>query len=299
MSMLRVIRGLISVIVALFVVFFAIKQANSEPVAKELKALPQSILNKIAKENILVNAPIYMRAFKEEGIVEVWLQAQNGQFKLIKSYPICQWSGKLGPKYQEGDHQTPEGFYTITPGQMHPKSNYHLAFNLGFPNEFDKANGRKGSFLMVHGFCKSVGCYAMTNDGIEEIFGFARDAFQGGQQSFSFDAYPFKMTAKNMSRYAMDENIAFWTELKKGYDVFQITHRPARVETCQKKYVVTTAQDQRTKTQICQSGDKGLIEKLDAKYQRRYMVDYIAASSKAGKDGTSPTMQAPKRQNKD
>ena len=122
-----------------------------------------------------------------------------GRFQLLKVYPICRWSGDLGPKVNEGDRQAPEGFYTITPGLMNPNSNYYLAINTGFPNAFDRANDRDGTFLMIHGDCSSSGCYAMTDEQIGEIYSLARELFLGGQPSFQIQAYPFRMTPANLA----------------------------------------------------------------------------------------------------
>src|SRR5580692_11094666 len=121
--------------------------------------------------------------------------------ELLKVYPICRWSGGVGPKVKEGDRQAPEGFYPISPGLMNPNSQYYLAINTGFPNAFDKANGYSGAFLMIHGDCSSRGCYAMTDEQIGEIYSLAREAFLGGQKAFQVQAYPFRMTAANMARH--------------------------------------------------------------------------------------------------
>jgi murein L,D-transpeptidase YafK len=94
-------------------------------------------------------APILIRIYKEENTLEVWKQDRTGKFALLKSYPICKFSGKLGPKIVQGDHQAPEGFYDITPAQMNPNSSQYFAFNVGYPNAFDRSLGRTGSFLMV------------------------------------------------------------------------------------------------------------------------------------------------------
>ena len=131
------------------------------------------------------DSPILVRIFKEESELEVWKQDTTGRFALLKVYPICRWSGDLGPKVKEGDRQAPEGFYTITPGLMNPNSNYYLAINTGFPNAFDRANDRHGAFLMIHGDCSSRGCYAMTDEQIGEIYSLARESFLGGQQVVS------------------------------------------------------------------------------------------------------------------
>ena len=182
-------------------------------------------------------SPIMARIFKEEGKLEIWKQKTNGRYDLIASYDICKWSGKLGPKFIEGDRQAPEGFYTVRPAQMNPNSSYHLSFNIGYPNAYDRAHGRTGANLMVHGACSSSGCYSMTDAQIEQIYAFGRDAFQGGQTEFQIQAFPFRMTAANMARYRNDPNFEFWKMLKEGYDQFEITKVPPKVDVCEKRYV--------------------------------------------------------------
>jgi murein L,D-transpeptidase YafK len=201
------------------------------------KQLPEKILASMKAKDMERGAPIMARTFKEENLVEIWKQKRNGRYDIIATYPICKWSGKLGPKYTEGDRQAPEGFYTVRPSQMNPKSSYHLAFNIGFPNAYDRANGRTGANLMVHGACSSSGCYSMTDPQIEEIYAFGRDAFQGGQTEFQIQAFPFRMTAANMARYRNDPNYDFWKMLKVGYDNFEITKVPPKVDVCEKRYV--------------------------------------------------------------
>src|SRR5438876_854576 len=120
----------------------------------------------ISEKDMDLQSPILVRLFKQEAELEVWKQDRSGRFTLLKTYPICRWSGDLGPKVREGDRQAPEGFYAISPGQMNPQSAYYLSFNTGYPNAFDKALGRTGSQLMVHGDCSSRGCYAMTDEQI-------------------------------------------------------------------------------------------------------------------------------------
>ena len=144
--------------------------------------LSDKMLAEIEQKNMSKESPILVRLFKEESELEVWKQDNTGRFELLKTYPICRWSGELGPKIKLGDRQAPEGFYTITPGQMNPNSNYYLAINTGFPNAYDRANGRTGEFLMIHGDCSSAGCYAMTDEQIAEIYALARESFFGGQK---------------------------------------------------------------------------------------------------------------------
>jgi murein L,D-transpeptidase YafK len=182
-------------------------------------------------------APVLIRTYKEEHTLEVWKQDRAGKFALLKSYPICKYSGKLGPKIAQGDYQAPEGFYDITPDQMNPQSSEYLSFNIGFPNAFDQSLGRTGSFLMVHGGCRSVGCYAMTDYGIEEIYGLVYEAFQGGQAKIQLQAFPFRMTTANFVRHEQDPNASFWQMLKTGSDAFLETGYPPTVAVCDQRYV--------------------------------------------------------------
>ncbi|SDA83827.1 murein L,D-transpeptidase family protein [Sinorhizobium sp. NFACC03] len=195
------------------------------------------MVKKMTELGIQKQAPIALRIFKEEGTLEVWKANTANRFQLLKSYKICAWSGKLGPKVKEGDRQAPEGFYPLFPHQMNPNSNYYLAINTGYPNTYDKANGRQGTHLMIHGACSSSGCYSMTDEQMIEIFALARDSFKGGQENVQLQAFPFRMTAENMARHRNNPNIEFWKMLKVGYDQFEITKRPPEVNVCEKKYV--------------------------------------------------------------
>ena len=147
--------------------------------AKATKELPPELLSLLRQKKMPKYSPIVLRVFKEEAELEVWKQDTTGRFQILKIYPICRWSGDLGPKLREGDRQAPEGFYTITPELMNPNSNYYLAINVGYPNSFDKANKRGGGLLMIHGDCSSSGCYAMTDEQISEIYSLARDSLLG------------------------------------------------------------------------------------------------------------------------
>jgi len=182
-----------------------------------------------------------LRIFKKEEVLEVWKRTGSGQYKLFKTYEICTYSGDLGPKFKEGDRQSPEGFYTITPGLMNPKSNYYLAFNTGFPNKFDRANGRTGSNLMVHGDCKSVGCYAMTDASMGEIYALARETFKGGNPSFQVQIFPFRMTTASLVQNASNQHLDFWKNIKEGYDLFDLTKSPPAWDVCEKRYIFNPA----------------------------------------------------------
>ena len=204
---------------------------------RAMKELSPEMLALLQQKNMPKDSPILVRVFKEESELEVWKQDTTGQFQLLKVYPICRWSGELGPKKTEGDRQAPEGFYAITPGLMNPNSNYYLAINIGFPNAYDKANGYSGAFLMIHGDCSSRGCYAMTDEQIGEIYSLARDSFLGGQKEFQIQAYPFRLTAANLAKHRNNPNMPFWTMLKEGNDHFEVTHLEPKVDVCERHYV--------------------------------------------------------------
>jgi murein L,D-transpeptidase YafK/outer membrane biosynthesis protein TonB len=204
---------------------------------RAMKPLSPELVSELEQKHMPKESPILVRIFKEESEMEIWKQDESGLYALLKTYPICRWSGDLGPKVKEGDRQAPEGYYTITPGQMNPNSNYYLSFNLGFPNAYDRANDRTGAFLMVHGDCSSAGCYAMTDDQMGEIYALGRESFFGGQREFQVQAYPFRMTPLNMAKHRNSPSLAFWRMIKEGYDHFEVTRREPKVDVCDKHYV--------------------------------------------------------------
>jgi murein L,D-transpeptidase YafK len=204
------------------------------PSERQLSASTQALL---ALKGMRQESPIFIRIFKEDNDLEVW-KLKDGRFQHFRTYSICAWSGTIGPKVQQGDRQAPEGFYTISRSQMNPHSLYHLAFNIGFPNAYDHANGHTGSALMIHGNCKSAGCYAMTDAYIEEIYALAREAFNAGQTKIHVQAFPFHMTADNMERHRESPWYPFWAKLKEGYDAFEAAGKPPIVKVCSKQYLI-------------------------------------------------------------
>ncbi len=221
---------------------------SSGSLPKHMRPLDSSTRALVDRKGMDQRSPILIRIFKEEATLEVWKKQKNGdRYAFLKEYEICAWSGVLGPKKKEGDRQAPEGFYTIRPAQMNPDSNYYLAFNMGYPNEFDRSLGRTGSELMVHGACSSRGCYSMTDENIQEIFTLGRLAFQGGQREFQVQAFPFRMTPQNLARHRNDPNMPFWLMLKEGYDHFDVTGQPPKVDVCENRYIFNSVpEDGRT-----------------------------------------------------
>src|SRR5471032_2608755 len=209
--------------------------------SKANQPVSPKLLAAMVEKDMDLQSPILVRLFKSEAELEVWKQDRSGRFALLKTYPICRWSGDLGPKIREGDRQAPEGFYAISPAQMNPQSAYYLSFNTGYPNAYDRSLGHTGSELMLHGYCSSRGCYAMTDEQIAEIYSLGRESFFGGQKSFQFQAFPFRMTPVNMAKHRNNPNMAFWKMIKEGYDHFEVTRHEPKVDFCEKKYVFDAA----------------------------------------------------------
>ncbi len=191
--------------------------------------------SRLAANGLTLGAPVLVRIFKREFELELWM-ARDGRFVKFATYPICRWSGWLGPKIQAGDRQAPEGFYSVSAGQMNPNSHWHRSFNLGFPNAFDSAHGHTGSALMVHGGCSSAGCYAMTNTVIDEIWKLTTAALSGKQKAFQVQVFPFRMSEANMAAHNDSPHLPFWRQLKQGSDVFEATWLPPAVGVCRGGY---------------------------------------------------------------
>jgi murein L,D-transpeptidase YafK len=237
-------------------------------------------------------SPIFVRLFKDEAVLEVWKQGDSGKYGLVKSYEICAYSGKLGPKFREGDRQAPEGYYHVSRNLLNPNSQFHLAFDTGYPNAYDRAHGRTGSNLMVHGACSSRGCYSMTDESIAEIYAFAREALSGGRQNaFLFEALPFRMTAANMAKHRNDRNFEFWTMLKEGYDHFELTKAPPKVDICAKRYVFNRqAEDGGEFKAAAACPEMTMPANLANAYQslqQRYSLDFANAVAKI--EGIDPS----------
>jgi murein L,D-transpeptidase YafK len=179
--------------------------------------------------------PIYLRLFKEPGILELWVKSGT-RYKLFRQYLICTYSGGLGPKVRDRDGKCPEGYYNITPGQLQPMSTYHLAMNIGYPNEYDKQHNCTGDLIMIHGNCVSIGCYAMTDPKIDEIYTMVYEAFVHGQQSVPVSIYPFKLTSEHLDAYSEWPQYSFWKGLKPGYDLFEKRHTPPMVTVVNRSY---------------------------------------------------------------
>lgn len=236
----QIMRVRLAVAVLLFLAVSSAAAAQSIPSSSRSQAaiarVTPILTRDMAAQGLLFGAPIFIRVFKRSRELEIWIE-NAGRFHLFRTYPICDYSGALGPKLREGDNQSPEGFYFVTPERLNPASQFHLSFNLGFPNRYDRAHERTGSYLMVHGDCVSIGCYAMTDEKIEEIFALADAAFRNGQRFFRVHVFPFRMTEETMEAARVSRWYAFWRNLKEGFDSFERTHRPPDTIVRNRRYV--------------------------------------------------------------
>lgn len=198
--------------------------------------IPAKLLAEMESKGMTKSSPILVRVYKQEAELEIWKQTSSGRFALLKTYPICRWSGQLGPKRAEGDRQVPEGFYTITASALNPNSRFYLSYDLGYPNAYDRSLGRSGGDIMVHGACSSRGCFSMTDEQMSEIYAVTREAFAGGQQQFQAQSFPFRFTVANMARHRLNPNMPFWKNLKQGSDNFELTRKPVEVGLCNARY---------------------------------------------------------------
>lgn len=185
----------------------------------------------------LLGSPVYIQIFKEERTLELYAKLGNN-FRLVGSYRICNFSGGLGPKRREGDFKSPEGFYSVDMRHMKPDSRFYRAINIGYPNAYDEAQGYSGKYLMIHGECKSIGCYAMTNAYMDEIFTYVQAAFRNGQGNVDISIYPFRMTESNMQRHRSSTYAKFWRELQPGYEYFVKNSQPPSIGVVNGQYVL-------------------------------------------------------------
>jgi murein L,D-transpeptidase YafK len=190
---------------------------------------------RLADKGVKLGDPVLVRIFKLDSELELWVE-KDGRYVKFATYPICRFSGRLGPKLREGDNQSPEGFYTVAKEQLNPNSRWHRSFNLGYPNAFDRAHERTGSLIMVHGGCLSIGCFAITNAGVDEVWRLVTAALDKGQPRFAVQVFPFRMTETNLASRKGNSFAEFWANLKTGSDLFETTQLPPVVSVCDGTY---------------------------------------------------------------
>lgn len=199
-------------------------------------SIPAKVIADMRDKGMSAKDPVLVRIFKKESELELWKRNKFGEYTLLRTYPMCRWSGKLGPKKAEGDRQAPEGFYEVNYSRLNPNSQYYLSFDLGYPNKLERAKGYTGTALMVHGACSSSGCFAITDEYVAELYSIVRESLKAGQTAFQVQSYPFRMEPENLAAYRNDPNFDFWLDLKKGYDYFQVTRQPPTFNFCEGRY---------------------------------------------------------------
>lgn len=244
--MISLLRRLNFALITTFLLGMTLFPSPAQESRRDLDEIRRRVLPRLqsaaAENKLTVGSPVFLRLFKESKELELWMQSANGKFALFKTWAIATWGpGKLGPKLAEGDLQAPEGFYSVAKKQLNPNSKYHLAFNLGYPNAFDHAHGRTGSYLMVHGSDVSIGCFAMTDAGIEEIYLLVEAALDAGQPAFQVQSLPFRFTPERLEREKANPLLPFWKNLQEGSDAFERDKVPPGISVREKRYLIQPA----------------------------------------------------------
>jgi murein L,D-transpeptidase YafK len=198
------------------------------------------VLRQRFKEKSLNYPPsrILLRAFKKEGVLELWADdAEEKPYILVHEYRICISSGVLGPKRRFGDEQVPEGFYELD--WFNPQSNFFLSLHISYPNASDRILGSQsnpGGDIFLHGNCASIGCIPITDDGIKEVYWLAVLVHGNGQQHLPIQIFPARLSSEGLQELTATHRndaalLAFWSNLKEGYDLFEKSRRLQRVKT--------------------------------------------------------------------
>jgi len=245
----NIIQYLIIAVILVSTGFWPTAYSKEDRAARVAAKVTPRLKIELDEKKLLLGAPVYMRIFKESNELELWILSnkKNGEYTLFRNYKICYWSGALGPKLKQGDKQSPEGFYHVAAGQMNPRSRYHLSFDLGYPNAYDKAKKRTGNYLMVHGACVSIGCYAMGNENIEEIYTIAAAALKNGQKNFAVHCFPFRMIKARMLQIDVQQSpwLGFWQNFHQAYQAFETNRKPPEVTVVNGRYVIKSGKEEK------------------------------------------------------
>jgi len=206
---------------------------------KAIERVTSTLVSALAEKDMRLGAPVFIQITKQPAELNVFVKGNDETFQLFRTYKICAYSGGLGPKKKQGDAKSPEGFYSVRPNQMNPTSSYHLSFNLGYPNAFDRAKGYTGDYLMVHGDCVSIGCYAMTDPVMDEIWTLMAAAFEGGQSEIGVHIFPFRMNWPLRAVLPNHPDRPFWSEIAPGWTAFAKTSIPPKITVASEQYVIS------------------------------------------------------------
>jgi murein L,D-transpeptidase YafK len=168
---------------------------------------------------------VFIRIFKQEAILELWVEnPKTNLFVRLKTYPVCAMSGILGGKNKTGDRQVPEGFYYIN--AYNPNSSFFLSVMINYPNEYDLHWKKTGSAICIHGNCASIGCIAIEDKPIKELYWILIQAKNAGQANIPVHIFPTQLTDNQLTvlkeQFAQEsDKLIFWENLRQGYEYFE------------------------------------------------------------------------------
>jgi murein L,D-transpeptidase YafK len=187
------------------------------------------------KRGLKLGSPVFIRVYKQTSEMELWVE-KGSRYVLFKTFGICRWSGRLGPKYYEGDRQSPEGLYRITSRDLIVNARWDRAMNINYPNSFDVMNGRGGSSILIHGKCGSIGCFAIQDRNVEEVYAAVRAALEGGQAYIPVLSLPFRFSSLAPSRQDTLQMNEFWADLRRADLLFDRDRLPPSAWICDGRY---------------------------------------------------------------
>ncbi len=188
-----------------------------------------------AAKDLKLGSPVFIRIYKNTSRMELWVQ-QGARYALFKTYGICRWAGGLGPKMHEGDNQSPEGLYHISSEDLIVNPRWHRAMNINYPNRFDVMNGRGGSGILIHGKCASVGCFAIQDANVEEVYDAVRAALHNGQARIPVLALPFSFAKYAPAVEDTAKMNDFWSDLRRADILFDRDRLPPTAYVCDGRY---------------------------------------------------------------
>ncbi len=210
-------------------------QQVSHGVLKSVAAREIELAQEFAGKGLKLGSPVFIRVYKQTSEMELWVQ-QGPRYVLFKTHGICRWSGVLGPKFYEGDRQSPEGLYRITTSDLIVNRRWDRAMNINYPNSFDNLNSRGGSGILIHGGCGSIGCFAIQNENVEDVFGAVRAALKGGQAYVPVLTLPFRFTALAPEKEDTLHMSEFWADLRRADLLFERDKVPPAAWICDGRY---------------------------------------------------------------
>ncbi len=243
---------------AIFVPLIAEAHAASKSWHPESVAAREiELANEFKERGLKLGSPIFLRVYKQTSEMELWVQ-RGPRYVHFKTYGICRWSGGLGPKFYEGDRQSPEGLYRITTSDLIVNPRWDRAMNINYPNNFDNLNGRGGSGILIHGGCGSIGCFAIQNENVEDVYGAVRAALRGGQVYVPVLALPFRFSALAPEKDDTLRMNEFWADLRRADLLFERDRLPPVAWICDGRYYFSDRRGDRQRHAVHLPGCKPL-----------------------------------------